>query len=262
MFPFSFLDQILFGHFLEVHEWRNIDAWEVTTIQGIPGAGTLQCVSQRVWWPSIFRLALIAIPVVLVSLFLLFDTALHTLWAEAAAAGAFYICVGLFPLFLAGIWLLFGILESAHIIQGWPGRLPHMVAVFTRGIAWTDQERVQFLSWAEIKTDTMKGVFWIIETQTGRQVKFHHSLRRTQIGREILIATGKLANPGDVIVCPHCGKEIAKDSSRCLFCLEPVSTETRCPACGAYVVAKDAAFCRQCGTKLQLTGPNRNKLQS
>lgn len=54
------------------------------------------------------------------------------------------------------------------------------------------------------------------------------------------------------IDCPHCGKEIPKESRFCPKCGSPVSTakmNTTCPTCGKELPA-GANFCSSCGTKI------------
>ena len=54
------------------------------------------------------------------------------------------------------------------------------------------------------------------------------------------------------INCPHCGKEIPKESRFCPKCGSPVSTakkNTTCPTCGKELPA-GANFCSSCGTKI------------
>lgn len=53
--------------------------------------------------------------------------------------------------------------------------------------------------------------------------------------------------------CPNCGTAVREDAAFCRECgtrLQQADDVRRCPNCGTEVRA-EAAFCRECGTRLQ-----------
>jgi ribosomal protein L40E len=57
-----------------------------------------------------------------------------------------------------------------------------------------------------------------------------------------------------MIVCPNCNHQNPDGASQCEACYTPLPETTACPNCGASIQT-DAAFCGQCGFRLNVSGP-------
>ena len=235
--------EILFWSFIKGGEWKKVEDFSSSPFLELSGFGQIQVIYRRSYTPSIVNLVVEGFFAIFVSIFIL-------IFMGASIPSVF---MDILRVFLFLLFFLFGIFNLWRIYDEWPTRSPQTVGVFENCIAWLENDASRCWTLAQITDVKKAGNYFHVKSRLGNEIRFHIGLFETEFGKKARTAARLIRSPEPMIKCPNCGQQIAGESTRCIFCLEPVTSFALkpCPVCGELQTSKDDLFCRHCGAPLR-----------